>query len=99
MWMQFPTIRHARDLAEFRKSTDIKLVPPAPCLQHIGTSLMLTPSAGGFSGILSYARVPNLERLLSKGPLGVLPKVIPSDVIPSQAEHALASLESWDCGL
>ena len=45
MWMQFPTIRHARDLAEFRKSTDIKLVPPAPCLQHIGTSLMLTPSA------------------------------------------------------
>lgn len=40
-------IRHARDLAEFRKSTDIKLVPP--------------------------------------GPLGVLPKVIPSDVIPSFA--------------
>ena len=40
-----PPWRNARDLAEFRKVTDIKLVPP--------------------------------------GPLGVLPKVIPSDVIPS----------------
>mmetsp|Transcript_45116 Transcript_45116/g.84194 ORF Transcript_45116/g.84194 Transcript_45116/m.84194 type:complete len:248 (-) Transcript_45116:185-928(-) len=40
-------VRHARDLVEFRKSTDIKLVPP--------------------------------------GPVGVLPKVIPSDVIPSFA--------------
>eukprot|EP00434_Breviolum_minutum_P028297 symbB.v1.2.025034.t1/scaffold2409.1/size79984/2 len=40
-------VRNARDLAEFRKVTDIKLVPP--------------------------------------GPLGVLPKVIPSDVIPSFA--------------
>ncbi|CAL1133693.1 unnamed protein product [Cladocopium goreaui] len=40
-------VRNARDLAEFRKHTDIKLVPP--------------------------------------GPMGVLPKVIPSDVIPSFA--------------
>ena len=39
--------RNAKDLAEFRKHTDIKLVPP--------------------------------------GPMGVLPKVIPSDVIPSCA--------------
>eukprot|EP00435_Cladocopium_sp_Y103_P033049 s3633_g8.t1 len=40
-------VRNARDLAEFRRHTDIKLVPP--------------------------------------GPMGVLPKVIPSDVIPSFA--------------
>jgi len=40
-------VRNARDLAEFRRHTDIKLVPP--------------------------------------GPVGVLPKVIPSDVIPSFA--------------
>lgn len=39
--------RNAKDLADFRKHTDIKLVPP--------------------------------------GPMGVLPKVIPSDVIPSFA--------------
>ena len=50
-------LRNARDLSEFRRFNDIKLVPP--------------------------------------GPVGVLPKVIPSDVIPSSAWHGLLACEVW----